>query len=55
MQSLSSSELKAIVQQIPLKRMADPKEIAKSIKFLVSDDNTYITGQALIIDGGFTA
>lgn len=55
MQSLSSSELEAIVQQIPLKRMADPKEIAKSIKFLVSDDNTYITGQTLIIDGGFTA
>lgn len=55
MQSLSGCELEAIVQQIPLKRMAEPKEIAKSIKFLVSDDNTYITGQTMIIDGGFTA
>lgn len=55
MQSLSDCELEAIVQQIPLKRMAEPKEIAKSIKFLISDDNTYITGQTVIIDGGFTA
>ncbi len=55
MQSLSDCELEAIVQQIPLKRMAEPKEIAKSIKFLISEDNTYITGQTVIIDGGFTA
>lgn len=55
MQSLSKSELETIVEQIPLKRMAEPKEIAKSIKFLVSDENTYITGQTLVIDGGFIA
>jgi 3-oxoacyl-[acyl-carrier protein] reductase len=55
MQSLSNIELETIVEQIPLKRMAEPKEIAKSIKFLVSDENTYITGQTLVVDGGFTA
>lgn len=55
MQSLSKNELETIVEQIPLRRMADPQEIAKSIKFLVSEENTYITGQTLVIDGGFTA
>jgi len=55
MQSLSKKELKEITQQIPLQRMAKPKEIAKSVKFLISDDNSYITGQTLVIDGGYTA
>ena len=54
MQSLSKKELKKIKKQIPLKRLADPKEIAKGVKFLISDDNTYITGQTLIIDGGYS-
>jgi len=55
MQSLSKKELKNITKQIPLQRMAEPKEIAKSVKFLISNDNTYITGQTLVIDGGYTA
>jgi 3-oxoacyl-[acyl-carrier protein] reductase len=55
MQSLTKEELKNIQEQIPLKRLAEPQEIAKSVKFLISDDNSYITGQTIIIDGGFTA
>lgn len=55
MQSLNSDELQEIQKQIPLQRMADPKEIAKSVRFLISDDNTYITGQTLIADGGYLA
>jgi 3-oxoacyl-[acyl-carrier protein] reductase len=55
LQSLSSDEIETITGQIPLKRMAKPEEIAKSVRFLVSEDNTYITGQTLIVDGGFTA
>ncbi|WP_321312867.1 SDR family oxidoreductase [Halarcobacter sp.] len=55
MQSLSETELLDIQNQIPLKRLAKPREIAKAIKFLISDDNSYITGQTLIIDGGFTS
>jgi len=55
MQSLSTEELTQIEQEIPLKRLATPNEIAKSVKFLISDDNSYITGQTLIVDGGFTA
>jgi 3-oxoacyl-[acyl-carrier protein] reductase len=55
MESLSKEELGDIQKQIPLGRLASPKEIAKSVKFLVSDENSYITGQTLVIDGGFTA
>lgn len=55
MESLSQSELNDIQKEIPLQRLATPKEIAKSVRFLISDDNSYITGQTLIVDGGFTA
>jgi 3-oxoacyl-[acyl-carrier protein] reductase len=37
-----------------LERLAQPAEIAKLVAFLCSDENTYITGQVLLIDGGFT-
>lgn len=40
--------------QIPLGRMAEPDEIAKLIYFLGSAENTYITGQKIVIDGGYT-
>lgn len=55
MKSLSKKELESIQNEIPLKRLAKPCEIAKSVKFLISDDNSYITGQILVVDGGFTA
>ncbi|WP_411819926.1 SDR family NAD(P)-dependent oxidoreductase [Hyphococcus formosus] len=38
----------------PMKRYADPSEIATSIAFLLSDEASYITGAGNIIDGGFT-
>lgn len=39
-------------RSIPLKRVANPEEIAKFVLFLVSDDASYITGSCLTIDGG---
>jgi NAD(P)-dependent dehydrogenase (short-subunit alcohol dehydrogenase family) len=39
-------------QNTPLKRIAEPEELAKPILFLVSDDASYITGHTLIVDGG---
>ena len=41
-------------QQVPLGRWASVDEIAESILFLVSDRSSYITGQALVVDGGET-
>lgn len=37
---------------IPMGRYGDPKEFAKLVVFLCSGANTYITGQALLVDGG---
>jgi NAD(P)-dependent dehydrogenase (short-subunit alcohol dehydrogenase family) len=40
---------------IPLKRFADPAEIAKAVLFLASDDSSFVTGHLLLVDGGNTA
>ena len=51
---LTNKEKEKLINQVPIKRMADPKEIANTVAFLCSDLNTYITGQDIIVDGGFT-
>lgn len=43
-----------ILKQIPLNRLGRPREVAKMVKFLVSDDAGYITGQTIAIDGGMS-
>lgn len=48
-----SKRIKQQVNSILLKRMANPKEIAEVILFLCSDKCNYITGQNIIVDGGF--
>jgi len=53
-QSLSNDEMKSLSSQVPMERFAEPNEIAKTVLFLCSDLNTYITGQNITIDGGFT-
>jgi 3-oxoacyl-[acyl-carrier protein] reductase len=50
----SPKEMTSIISSIPLGRMADPQELAKVAGFLVSDQNTYLTGQTIVVDGGFT-
>lgn len=48
-------ELKRISSKIPAKRMCQPAEIANLVLFLASNLNTYLTGQNIIIDGGYTS
>ena len=52
---LGEKEIEKLVDTIPQKRLAYAKEIAKTVIFLASDHNTYITGQNIIVDGGFTS
>ncbi len=52
---LKDAGIKKIRKQIPMERLARPVEIAKAARFLVSEDNTYITGQTVTADGGFTS
>ena len=48
----ADEERAAAVAHIPLGRYGDPMELAHVIRFLVSDENTYLTGQTLLVDGG---
>jgi 3-oxoacyl-[acyl-carrier protein] reductase len=48
----SFAELEKIKQQIPLKRLAEPLEVAK-LAFFLGTQNSFITGQTIHIDGGY--
>ncbi len=50
----TEEELKNISMKIPMKRMAVPAEIANTVLFLASNKNTYLTGQNIVVDGGYT-
>ena len=41
-----------IAKNIPLKRIGKPEDVSNVVKFLASDDSSYITGQVLNVDGG---
>lgn len=44
----------SLAPRVPLRRFADPDEIAWSIVFLLSDQASFITGAELLVDGGFS-
>ena len=51
---LSKYDKEELMKRIPMKRFAEVEEIANAVLFFVSDKNTFITGQNIIIDGGYT-
>ncbi len=52
--SLSNKQKQANSMNIPLARMGAPKDIAQAVSFLASDKANYITGQTIVVDGGYT-
>ena len=50
----TDSQLEDIKKIIPLNRLAEPEEIAEIVYFLSSPQNSYLTGQVIIVDGGYT-
>lgn len=45
---------KKLAETNPLSRIAEPEDISKAIKFLLSNDSDYINGQVITVDGGYT-
>lgn len=52
--TLGEAGIAQVVGQVPVGRLAQPDEIARYVRFLVSEENTYMTGQHIVVDGGFT-
>ncbi|MGW3185021.1 3-oxoacyl-ACP reductase FabG [Kitasatospora sp. NPDC001119] len=49
---LSETQRGALLQRVPLGRMAQPEEIAAAVSFLASDSAAYLTGAIIPVDGG---
>ncbi len=50
----TADQIEEIKKLIPLSRLAEPDEIAEIVYFLCSEANSYITGQVIVADGGFS-
>jgi meso-butanediol dehydrogenase / (S,S)-butanediol dehydrogenase / diacetyl reductase len=50
---MTADDVKALIDRtVPLRRQGEPEEMAAAVAFLASEDASYITGQALVVDGG---
>jgi len=51
---MNAGAIEALASKSPLKRVADPAEIAGLVSYLASPASAYMTGSSLTIDGGWT-
>jgi 3-oxoacyl-[acyl-carrier protein] reductase len=49
---LPEDATKAMLDNTPLGRLGDPEDVAGAVRFLCSDDASFITGEVLLVDGG---
>ena len=49
---LTPEQLQSLTRRIPMKRMAEPEDIAGAALFLASDESAFVTGQTLLVNGG---
>ncbi|MFD3275472.1 SDR family NAD(P)-dependent oxidoreductase [Aquirufa echingensis] len=52
--NLTKTEMATLSEIIPIKRMAETKDISNVVVFLLSNLNHYLTGQNIVVDGGYT-
>jgi 3-oxoacyl-[acyl-carrier protein] reductase len=50
----NEEQIKKLLERVPIKRLGTPDEVAKLAAFLMAPENTYLTGQSIKIDGGFS-
>ncbi len=50
----SPEDLQALAEETPLGRIGTPEDVAKTVRFLISDDSAFITGQNIVVDGGIS-
>ncbi len=48
------AKLKALLENIPLRRLGKPEDVASIAAFLASDESSYVTGTTFVVDGGLT-
>ena len=51
-QVLSEQARNAILANTPLGRLGQPEDVAKAVRFLCSDESSFVTGEVLLVDGG---
>ena len=52
--TFSEADLSALADDTPLERLGTPEDIANTVSFLLSDKASFITGQTICVDGGFS-
>ena len=51
---LGEQDMKEMAERVPIRRMGNPKEVARLVLWLASNENTFVSAQNIAIDGGFT-